>query len=408
MMLTSPALLLPLDESSLPDALDANALDAQALAPASLAPNDYPEPLYFACPSAQYRALHREIDAAIRRVLDGHCYIMGEETQLFEAEFAAFTGARHAIGVANGTDAIHLALRAVGIKPGDEVITVAHTAVATVAAIELSGGVPVFVDVSPEHYGMDPDGLAAAITPRTRAILPVHLYGNPVDLGKILEIAQAHRVPVVEDCAQAHAARWRGRQVGSIGRIGCFSLYPTKNLGALGDGGIITTQEPELAERLRMLRQYGWRHSQISEIAGINSRLDEIQAAVLRVKLTHLAQATQRRQQIAQYYDRAFADLDLITPKTHPDCEAVYHLYVIRTPERDALKAWLAQHNIIAGIHYPLPAHRHPVYRERYADVHLPVTERLATEILSLPVYPELSDAQLDRVIQTVRRYWRR
>lgn len=364
-------------------------------------------PIYFARPSEQYRALRPEIDAAIQRVLDGHAYILGEEVRGFETEFAAFTGAARAIGVANGTDALHLALRAVGVRPGDAVVTVAHTAVATVAAVEMAGAVPVFVDVAPDRYGMDPEALARAITPNVKAILPVHIYGHPVDMGPILEIAAAHGLPVIEDCAQAHAATWAGAQVGTLGRVGCFSLYPTKNLGALGDAGIITTNDPALAERIGMLRQYGWRHGQISEIPGINSRLDELQAAVLRVKLGHLAEGTRRRRAIARRYCNAFADLPIVTPIEAPDCEPAYHLYVIRTRNRDAMKAALAERGIIAGIHYPVPAHHHPAYRDRFGAVSLPVTERLAGEILSLPMYPELTDDQVGRVIDAVRVHHR-
>lgn len=369
--------------------------------------HDRQEPIYFARPSAQYRARHVEIDEAIQRVLDGHVYIMGEEVRRFEDEFAAFTGAHHAIGVANGTDALHLSMRALGIGPGDEVITTAHTAVATVAAIEMAGATARFVDIDNATFGMDPSLVEAAITPRTKAILPVHLYGHPVDMGPLLEIAERHGLEIVEDCAQAHGATWSGRQVGTIGRVGCFSLYPTKNLGALGDAGIITTNDARLADKLRQLRQYGWSDRQSSEIPGWNSRLDELQAAVLRVKLNYLAEDNEKRRSIARRYRNAFADLPLITPAVAENCEAVFHLYVLRTRRRDELKAWLAENDIIAGIHYPVPVHRQPAYEERYADVTLPVAESVAGQILSLPMYPELRNDQIERVIDSVRKYHR-
>jgi dTDP-4-amino-4,6-dideoxygalactose transaminase len=364
------------------------------------------EPLYFARPSAQYRAMHGEIDAAIQSVLDGHTYILGEAVKQFEAEFAAYTGAKFAIGVANGTDALHLALRALGIGEGDEVITTAHTAIATVAAIEMSGATPVFADITADRYTLDPVDVVRKITPRTKAILPVHLYGHPADLGPLLELAARHKLEIIEDCAQAHAAEWQGRQVGTIGKIGCFSLYPTKNLGAIGDAGIVITSDEAVADRLRLLRQYGWKDKQLSLISGFNSRLDELQAAILRVKLRHLDETTARRRAIAKAYSEAFADLPLTLPRDIDGCLNVYHLFVLRTPKREELKAHLAKQNIHAGIHYPVPCHRHPALAERCADLRLPVTEQLAEQILSLPMYPELTDGQVERVIRAVRSFY--
>ena len=364
------------------------------------------EPIYFARPSAQYQALRGEIDAAIRRVLDGHAYILGPEVERFETAFASYTGAAHAIGVANGTDALHLALRALEIGVGHEVIVPAHTAVPTAAAIEMSGAVPCFVDITADRYCLDPALVERAIGPRTRAIMPVHLYGHPADLGPLLEIARRHGLKLIEDAAQAHGARWRGRQVGAIGDIGCFSLYPTKNLGAIGDAGIVTTSDADLAQRLKMLRQYGWRDRQLSELAGFNSRLDELQAAILNVKLAHLDASNARRRAIAARYLEAFGNLPMALPHVQPECEAVYHLFVVRTPKRDALKTHLQAHGVIAGIHYPVPCHRHPAYRDRYGDVHLPVTEQIIGEILSLPLYPELTDDQVGRVIDAVRSFF--
>ena len=364
------------------------------------------EPIYFARPSAQYQAMRAEIDAAIRRVLDGHAYIMGPEVVRFETGFAAYTGAAHAVGVANGTDALHLALRALEIGAGDEVIVPAHTAVPTAAAIEMSGAVPRFVDITADRYGLDPALVERAIGPRTRAIMPVHLYGHPADLGPLLELAQRRGLKLIEDAAQAHGARWRGRQVGSIGDIGCFSLYPTKNLGAIGDAGIVTTNDAGLAQRLRMLRQYGWRDRQLSELPGFNSRLDELQAAILNVKLAHLDAGNARRRAIAARYLEAFGNLSMALPHVQPGCEAVYHLFVVRTPQRDALKTHLQARGVIAGIHYPVPCHRHPAYRDRFGDVRLPVTEQVVGEILSLPMYPELTDDQVGRVIDAVRSFF--
>ncbi|MBI3512914.1 MAG: DegT/DnrJ/EryC1/StrS family aminotransferase [Proteobacteria bacterium] len=366
------------------------------------------EPIYFARPSAQYRALRHEIDGALQRVLDGHVYILGKEVERFEADFAAYVGAAHAIGVANGTDALHLALRALEIGAGHEVIVPAHTAVPTAAAIEMSGAAPKFVDITADRYGLDPALVERAIGPRTRAIMPVHLYGHPADLGPLLEIARRRGLKLIEDCAQAHGARWRDRRVGAIGDIGCFSLYPTKNLGAIGDAGIVTTDDAALAQLLRQLRQYGWRTGQLSEIAGFNSRLDELQAAILNVKLGHLDAGNARRRAIAERYLEAFGNLPMALPHVEPDCEAVYHLFVVRTPQRDALKAHLQGLGVIAGIHYPVPCHHHPAYRGRFGDVRLPVTETVVGEILSLPMYPELTDAQVGRVIDAVRGFFAR
>jgi dTDP-4-amino-4,6-dideoxygalactose transaminase len=375
---------------------------------AHAAPEHQPqETIYFARPSAQYRARRLEIDEAMQRVLDGDVYIMGEEVRRFEEEFAEFTGATYAIGVANGTDALHLSLRALGIGPGDEVITTAHTAVATAAAIEMAGATPRFVDIENVSYGIDPEKVEAAITKRTRAIMPVHLYGHPVEMGPLLELAERYGLEIVEDCAQAHGAVWNGRQVGTIGRVGCFSLYPTKNLGALGDAGVIIASDARLAENLRQLRQYGWRDRQSSEIPGWNSRLDELQAAVLRVKLRYLAEDNAKRRAIAARYTNAFSDLPLIAPTVRPGCEAVFHLYVLRARHREEMKSWLAENNIVAGIHYPVPVHRQPAYIERFGGLRLPVVETIADQILSLPIYPELRDDQVERVIDSVRKYHR-
>lgn len=374
-------------------------------APVALVP--VPETIGFAKPQAQTARHRAEILAAVERVLDGPSYILGSEVQRFEEEFAATMGAAYAIGVANGTDALVLAMRALGIGSSDEVIVPAHTAVATIAAIGMTGATPRFVDVLPDRLSLDPAQVARAIGPRTRAIIIVHLYGHPAEMAGLMDVAARAGLPVIEDCAQAHGARWRGETVGTIGAIGCFSCYPTKNLGAIGDAGVCVTDDLELAERIRMLRQYGWQGRQISEIEGMNSRLDELQAAILRVKLPHLDDDNARRREIAARYDAGLAALPLVTPHRGEGCEPVYHLYVVRTRERDALKDWLAAQGILAGLHYPLPAHRHPAYRSAHGEARLPVTEAAACEVLSLPIYPELTDAQVDRVIEAVRDYWR-
>ena len=360
-------------------------------------------------PHAQYQAHKAEIDLAILRVLDKGRYILGEETKAFESEFATYIGVSYGIGVASGTEALHIALAACGIGPGDEVITVSHTAVATVAAIELAGATPVLVDIEPDYFTLDPDKLESAISPRTKAIIPVHLYGQPADLSSILEIARQHGIRVVEDCAQAHGAMYGERRVGAWGDIACFSFYPTKNLGALGDGGMIVTNDPALADRARLLREYGWAERYVSHSPGLNSRLDEVQAAVLRVKLRYLDADNAARARLAQAYEQALADLRLSMPKRRSDATHIYHLYVIRCSERDELQNWLKMQGVGALIHYPVPVHLQPAYqgRLRGGDC-LPETERAAREVLSLPMYPELSEIELHMVVEACQSFWRR
>lgn len=359
-------------------------------------------------PRAGYRALATEIDAAIRAVLDGPAYILGETVSRFEQEFAAFCGARHGVGVNNGTDAIHLALRALGIGAGDEVITVSHTAVATVAAIDMAGAAPVLADVDPSTRTVDPKALETLLSPRTKAIIAVHLYGHPADLGALLPLCEQRSLDLIEDCAQAHAAEWKGRRVGSFGRVATFSFYPTKNLGAIGDAGMVLTSDHAVADRLRLLRQYGWRTPQHSELRGWNSRLDPIQAAILSVKLKHLDAQTARRRELAARYGEGLIGLPLTLPTAADDCAHAYHLYVIELADqamRDALRAHLAANAIMAGIHYPEPVHLQPAY----ADVRhgpMPVSERLARTVLSLPLYPEMTGADADRVIAAVRAFF--
>ena len=327
--------------------------------------------------------------------------MLGEEVSLFEREFAAYVGVEHGVAVGSGTEALHLALAAAGVGPGDEVVTVAHTAVATVAAIELVGATPVLVDIEREFYTLDPSLLEQAVTPRTKAVIPVHLYGQPADLTPILRIARRHGLRVIEDCAQAHGAAYDGRRVGSCGDMGCFSFYPTKNLGAIGDGGLVVTGDAQLAGRVRSLREYGWSERYVSSISGWNSRLDEIQAAILRVKLRYLDEDNQRRMRLAAAYDEGLAGAGVATPRRRENVDHVYHLYVVRAAERDRLQAQLKAVGIGTLVHYPLPIHLQPAYAGRLQGrEHLPETECAAREVLSLPMYPELT---LDDVRQVAR-----
>jgi dTDP-4-amino-4,6-dideoxygalactose transaminase len=309
------------------------------------------------------------------------------------------------VGVGSGTDALHLALAACGVGPGDEVITVPHTAVATVAAIEMAGATPVLVDIDPARYTLDPARVEAALTERTRAIVPVHLYGCPAELAPILPLARAHGLYVVEDCAQAHGARYRGRRVGAWGHIAAFSFYPTKNLGACGDGGIVVTGDPALAERVRSLRQYGWRKRYVSREKGVNSRLDELQAAILRVKLRHLDAWNDARRALARQYTQRLADHGVTTPSEPGDGTHVYHLYVIRHARRDDLRDFLRERGIGSLIHYPVPVHRQPAYAALGAPGAFPVAERMAREVLSLPMYPELQTEEVTRVVKAIQRF---
>jgi len=364
-------------------------------------------------PKAAYLEQRAEIDAAIARVLEGGAYILGGEVDAFEVAFADFVGIAHAVGLASGTDAIEIALRACGIGPGDLVFTVSHTAVATVAAVERAGAIPVLVDVEPGTYTIAPRELERALqSPRSgrpAAILPVHIYGQPAELSALAEIARAHGLRLIEDCAQSHGAQYQGRMVGSFGDIACFSFYPTKNLGALGDGGMVVTNDTGLATALREIREYGWRERYVSARIGINSRLDPIQAAILRVKLSSLAAANSRRQAVAARYDAGLKELPLVLPARRPQSTHVFHQYVVRLPERDALRERLRNAGIGTGIHYPVPVHRQPAYSGHLAcgASGLGVTERAALQILSLPIYPQLSVDAADRVIAQICGFFR-
>jgi dTDP-4-amino-4,6-dideoxygalactose transaminase len=354
-------------------------------------------------PKAQYLAHKKEIDAAIKRVLDSGWYILGKEVQAFEEEFAEYIGVSYGVGVGSGTEAIHLALKACQIGVGDEVITVSHTAVATVAAIEMTGAKAVLVDLEPDFFTLDPNMLKAAITPRTRAIVPVHIYGQPAELDPVLQIARKHNLRVIEDCAQAHGAMYKNKRLGSFGDMACYSFYPTKNLGALGDGGMVVTGDGELAEKAKLLREYGWAERYISHFAGWNTRLDELQAAVLRVKLKHLDEDNSKRGQVAKIYDKELSTTNLILPKQRENCTHVYHLYVVRSARRDELLAYLRGKGVGASIHYPAPVHLQPAYNQ--ANSNLVQTERAAKEILSLPMYPELSKSDIMSVIETIKEF---
>lgn len=358
-------------------------------------------------PRAQYLSHQAEIDQAIAAAIDGNRYILGPQTQAFEHEFAAYIGVKYGVGVGSGTEALHLALRACEIGSGDEVITVAHTAVATVAAIEQAGATPVLINIDPITYTIDPKLIEAAITARTKAIVPVHLYGGAADLKPIIDLARRFNLKSIEDCAQAHGAMYHGRRVGSWGDVACFSFYPTKNLGAIGDGGLIATSDPNICERLILLRTYGWQERYVSEIAGWNSRLDELQAAILRVKLRHLDADNDRRRKIASMYNERLYDC-VTMPIESLDTQHVYHLYVIRHPQRDDLAKYLRDQDIGTAIHYPVPIHLQPAYRGRLGDAGtLPATEKAAKEILSLPMYPELGESAVATVARAIREFTR-
>jgi dTDP-3-amino-3,4,6-trideoxy-alpha-D-glucose transaminase len=344
-------------------------------------------------------ALRDEIDTAIARVLDRGWYVLGEEGAEFESEFAAYCGSEHAVGVASGTDAIELALRALEIGPGDEVVTQANTCVPTVAAIERAGATPVLCDAEPSAGLMDPESLVAAIGPQTRAVVPVHLYGQCADLDAISSVTADAGVEVIEDCAQAHGAELRGRKAGTIGRLGCFSFYPTKNLGALGDGGAVVTDDPVLADRLRLLREYGQTERYVHITAGVNSRLDELQAAVLRAKLPHLEGWNGRRREVAARYSEAISSTSIRPLAELPGRRHAYHLYVVETEDRSALQNHLDGCGVRTAVHYPRPIHAYEPYRALGdGPVPLTVSEQLCERVVSIPLYPELTEDEVEAV----------
>lgn len=350
----------------------------------------------------QYQTIKPEIDAAIQKIIANSAFVGGDEVRRFENEFAAYCEAKACVGVGNGTDALYLTLRALGIGAGDEVITVAHTFIATSEAISMTGATPIFIDVLPDTLLMDPALLERAITPRTKAIVPVHLYGQSCDMDAIMEIARKHGLKVVEDAAQAHGGRWRGQRVGSIGDAATFSFYPGKNLGAFGDAGAVVSQNEELIERIRMLANHGRLEKYTHKMEGVNSRLDGMQAAILRVKLRHLDEWNAKRRQIADAYREQLTDRGITLPTVHENAEPVWHLFVIRVGERERLQSLLKEEGIATGIHYPVPLHEQPAYEDRRASYSLPATERAAQEVLSLPMYPELGQEQIEAVCNAV------
>ena len=367
-------------------------------------------------PAAGYFAHREEIDRAVSGALAGNRYILGPEVEAFEQEFARYIGVDHGVGVANGTDAIELALRAYDVRAEDLVFTVSHTAVATVAAIERAGATPVLVDIDPVTFTMDPGKLDEAVRMtrtdarfrgmRPSVVIPVHLFGHAADLPRIGEIARAAGMKLIEDCAQAHGASLQGRKLGTWGDLAAYSLYPTKNLGAIGDGGIITGNDAAAIRRIRALRQYGWEERYISAIPGLNSRLDELQAAILRVRLRHLDADNTKRRGVARQYDALLADAGVTLPTVSRAVQHVYHQYVIRTPDRDAFRERLTRDGVGTAIHYPAPVHLQPAYAGRIAlGGSMAETERAAREIVSLPMFPELTDGQVQRVAAAVRSW---
>lgn len=353
---------------------------------------------------AAYRELQPEIDTAIARVLDSGWYILGPEVEAFEAEWAKYCDANHAVGLANGLDALILALRALDVGAGDEVIVPSNTYIATWLAVSAVGATPVPVEPDPATYNIDPARIATAITPHTRVLLPVHLYGQPADMDPILELARTHGLAVVEDAAQAHGARYKGKTIGAHSDIVCWSFYPGKNLGALGDAGAITTNRGDLAERVQVLRNYGSQEKYVNEVRGVNSRLDPVQAAVLRVKLAHLDVWTDRRRLLAKCYDAGLNDSKLNLPYVPPWAEPAWHLYVARSPARDAFQSKLSKAGIGTLIHYPIPPHM----QEAYADMELapgglPLARQLADEVISLPIGPHLMEVDQKAIIRCVR-----
>lgn len=353
---------------------------------------------------AQYRTIKHEILPAIDAVLEGMQLFLGPEQRAFEQEFAAYCGSTYGISVSNGTDALSLALRTCDIGPGDEVITVSNTFIATVEAIVLVGATPVFVDIDPDTYTLDWRQLDAALTPRTRAIVPVHLYGHPAEMGPIMSFARRHGLRVIEDASQAQGTRYNGQRVGSFGDIACFSLYLSKNLGAYGEAGICVTSDERLAENVRLLRDHGSRVRYQHEIIGTNARMDELQAAVLRVKLPYLEQWNAARRAHARFYDEQLAGLVETLPVVRPWSQHVYYVYVVQVQERERFREVLQQAGVATGIHYPIPIHMQPACASYgYKEGMLPVTEAVARRIVSLPMYPELTTEQLGRVVEAVR-----
>lgn len=355
----------------------------------------------------QYQAMKDEIDAAMARVFSRAWFILGEEGEAFEREFAQYLGASHGVGCGSGTEALHLALLACGVEPGDEVITVPNTAVPTISAISFANAVPRLVDIDPATYTMDVRQVEAAITPRTKVLMPVHLYGQSADLAPLLAIARQHNLRLIEDACQAHGATYGAHRTGALGDAGCFSFYPSKNLGAYGDGGFVCTNNPEIDKRLRLLRNYGQTRRYYHATKGFNSRLDELQAAVLRAKLVYLDRWNESRRALAKRFDALLQDLPIALPQQAAWGKHVFHLYVIRTPERDRLCSFLAERGIQTIIHYPVPVHLQEAYRDLNIPAGaLPEAEKAAREIVSLPFYPELREEEMEFVAATIKEFF--
>lgn len=354
----------------------------------------------------QYQTIRDEVRASIDRVLDSGQYVLGPEVVLFEEEFAAYTGTAFGVGVNSGTSALHLALLAAGVGPGDDVVTVPFTFVATVAAVRYVGARPIFVDIEPGSFTMDVGQLEAALTPHTKAIIPVHLYGQSVDMDPILAIARRRGIVVIEDAAQAHGARYKGRPVGGLGDFGCFSFYPGKNLGAYGEGGMIVTNDAQSAERLRMLRDWGAKEKYHHECLGFNYRMEGIQGAILRVKLRRLENWNKARRTAAVLYHEFLKSGLVMVPGVRPHNEHVFHIYAVRVREREALRLFLQKRGIQTGIHYPIPVHLLKGYADpRYPSGSLPCAEAASREVLSLPLFPEITKAQIETVAQSVTEF---
>lgn len=356
--------------------------------------------------AAQYKDIAQDVDAAMKNVITKTAFILGQDVASFEQEFAAFCDTQYAIGVDSGTSALELILRAYGIGAGDEVITVANTFIATTLAISYTGATPVLVDIDPATYNLDVSKIEAAITPRTKAIMPVHLYGQPADMDCVLDIAKQHNLRVIEDASQAHGARYKGKRAGSLGDAAAFSFYPAKNLGAYGDGGMVVTNDPHMDEEIRMLRNYGQKKKYHHVRLGFNRRLDTLQAAVLRIKLQALDAANAARRQHAKQYHELLADCSIVLPTEADYAESVYHLYVIRLKDRDALAAHLQENGVASGIHYPVPIHLHAAHEDLdYQLGDFPISESYAEQILSLPMYPEMTSEMVDYTCDMIKQF---
>ena len=362
-------------------------------------------------PHKNYLAYREEIDSEIKKVLNSGWYILGEQVKSFEKNFSNYLNIKNCVGVANGTDAIELALRSINVGYGDKVITVSHTAVATVSAIIRTGAEPLFVDVDEHTFNMDCEHLLEILHewkgPMPKAIIPVHMYGQPAKIDTILEIAKNFEIPVVEDCAQAHGASLKEKKVGTYGDIGCFSFYPTKNLGAIGDGGMVVTENDQIAKKIKSIRQYGWEKRYISKINGINSRLDELQAAILNVKLKYLENMNSKRREIANIYNHNLEKLDLKLPQINDNETHAFHQYVIQLKERDTLKRFLEKNNIGTSILYPTPIHLQPAYKKaNVLAVSLQNTEKIAKNILCLPIYPEMTNKHVNCICDFISEFF--